>query len=208
MLIIFLLLLAARALWVYTNNYRGKVKLIEIDNKTYLCKEFKGFFGKYILWLNPRKSLYSSIKSTLDYEEDIFDVFDKDNYLERTINSSYSDSFHVNMDDPIIIRVAKYWSYIYEDERVAKEKIELAKTNAIQKELLNKLNTGRVIWETPSTRVKTLKTNDAAQAAYSDEVLRLTPLIIEAHTKGDSIKENQHLDELERLMVLHGKLKN
>lgn len=206
--IIFILLLIARAIWVYINNTRGKVKLIKIENKTYLCKEFKGFFGRYILWLNPQKGLYSSIASTLKYQDDIFGVFDKQHYLEQTINSSYTSDWQMNLSDPLPVRIGKYWSGVYEDEQNAKEKIELVKSNALQKELLSKVNTAEVIWESESKSTKSSKTTDILQAAYSDEVLRLTPLIIEAHTKGDSIKENQHLDELEKLMILHGKLKN
>lgn len=207
-IITLILTIVARCMWAYMDNTRGKVKLIKIENKTYLCKEFKGFFGRYILWLNPHKSLYSSIGSTLEYQDDIFDVFDKQHYLEQTINSSYTSDYVVDLNDPLPVRVGKYWSGVYEDEQNAKEKVELIKSNALQKELLSKVNTAEVIWESEPKPTKTSKTTDILQAAYSDEVLRLTPLIIEAHTNGDSIKENQHLDELEKLMILHGKLKN
>ena len=207
-IITLLVIVAARITWACTNNTRGKVKLIKIENKTYLCKEFKGFFGRYILWLNPQKGLYSSIESTLQYQDDIFGVFDKQYYLEQTINSSYTNDWHTDLNDPLPVRVGKYWSGVYEDERNAKKKVELITSNALQKELLSKVNTAEVIWESESKSTKSSKTTDILQAAYSDEVLRLTPLIIEAHTNGDFIKENQHLDELEKLMILHGKLKN
>lgn len=206
--IILLVLLVARLTWLFTNTTKGKVKLVKIDDKTYLCKEFKWFFGREIRWLNPHKSLWSSIKSTLDYEENIFDTFNKNNHLDQNIHSNYSNSFDVDLNDPLPIRVAKYWDGIYDKERKIREKIESEKNNAIQKQLLKKVSTGEVIWESESKNAKTSKTTDILQAAYSDEVLRLTPLIIEAHTNGDSIKENQHLDELEKLMILHGKLKN
>jgi hypothetical protein len=205
---ILMLIVAARLTWVYTNNDRGKVKLIKIKDKTYLCKEFKGFFGKRILWLNPRKSLFSTINKTLQYVEYTFREFKENNNLESSVNSDYHNNCYVDLNDPLPIRIAKFWSGIYEDEAAIKKKIREAENNALQKELLSKVNTAEVIWESEPKPTKASKTTDILQAAYSDEVLRLTPLIIEAHTKGDSIKENQHLDELEKLMILHGKLKN